>query len=143
MITLLDINVLIALADSGHPHHAPANRFFPQVQSTGWATCPITENGFLRIVGRLEGDLASNSPTVTRILLRGVLAKSGHQFWPDDVSLMDARLFPSLPKSKALTELYLLGLAVKHGGRFATFDENIDASLVPGGSAAFHLISAA
>jgi len=64
----------------------------------------------------------------------------GHEFWPDDASLSDTRFFPALPVSKHLTDLYLLGLAVKHGGRFATFDQSIDASLIPGGPAAFFLI---
>jgi predicted nucleic acid-binding protein len=52
MIALFDVNVLIALLDSPHVHHAPASRFFPRAQAFGWATCPLTENGVLRILGR-------------------------------------------------------------------------------------------
>ncbi|MGF1531338.1 MAG: TA system VapC family ribonuclease toxin [Puniceicoccaceae bacterium] len=140
MITLLDVNVLIALADSGHPHHATANQFFPQAQLGGWATCPITENGLLRIVGRQKANFDSYSPTLARTLLRGILAKSGHQFCSDEISLMDARIFPVLSASKHFTDIYLLGLAVKHEGRFATFDHNINASLTPRRTSGNHQI---
>lgn len=140
MIALLAINVLIALVDTRHVHHAPASRFFPQAQPHGWATCPLTENGVLRILGRLGVKHAPDSPTSARIFLRSLLASPGHQFWPDDVSLRDASFFPTLPSSRHLTDLYLLGLAVKHGGRFATFDAELNPSLIPGGPAAYYLI---
>lgn len=142
MIALLDVNVLIALVDANHIHHLAANRFFPKAQLHGWATCPIIENGFLRILGRPGSSLVPNSPSVARTLLQGILAQAGHQFWPEVTSMMDTHLFPALPGSKHLTDLYLLGLAVKHGGRFATFDENLDSSLIPGGPTAYHIIPA-
>lgn len=143
MIALLDVNVLIALVNTNHVHHAPASRFFPQAQPHGWATCPLTENGALRILGRPGANHGPDSPASARTLLASLLASPGHQFWPDDVSLMDARLFSFLPASKHLADLYLLGLAVKHGGRFATFDQSIDASLIPGGPTAYYLIPSA
>ncbi len=141
MITLLDVNVLIGLVDAGHIHHAAANLFFPTMKIHGWATCPLTENGALRILGRPGANHGPDSPTSARTLLRSLLATPGHQFWPDDVSLMDPRIVPSLPGSKHLTDLYLLGLAVKHGGRFATFDQSIDPSPIPGGPAALLIIN--
>ncbi|MFM8419046.1 MAG: VapC toxin family PIN domain ribonuclease, partial [Verrucomicrobiota bacterium] len=64
----------------------------------------------------------------------------GHQFWPDDVTLTDDRLYPQLPGSKHLTDHFLLALAVKHGGRFATCDTGINAALVPGGQCVLHVI---
>lgn len=140
MITLLDVNVLIALVDTAHVHHVPATRLFVAAQPHGWATCPITENGFLRILGRPSIDLGLNSPSVARTLLHSLLATPGHQFWPDDLSLADSLFFPVLPSSRNLTDFYMLGLAVKHGGRFATFDQGIDASIIPGGLAAYYLI---
>jgi hypothetical protein len=83
-----------------------------------------------------------NSSSSARILLHSLLSSSGHQFWPDELSLMDPFLFPSLPGLRHLTALYILGLAVKHGGRFATFDAGIDPSLIPGGSSAYYLVPA-
>lgn len=139
MTALLDVNVLIALLDAEHIHHAAATRFFENIGPAGWATCPLTENGLLRILGKAIAG-GGGSPEEVRTRFRAWCDYRGHQFWPDDVSLADTRIFPSLPGSKALTDLYLLGLAVKHGGRFATFDAKVDPSLIPGGPQAFYLI---
>lgn len=141
MIHLLDVNVLIALSDPAHPHSASALRFFSEsLFREGWATCPIVENGFLRIFGARKYPGGPGSTESARIVLQRLLANAGHQFWPDGFSLTDVQSFPRLPVSDDLTDLYLLALAVKRGGRFATFDADIDASLVPGGPAAYHLI---
>ena len=141
MITLLDASVLIALGDAGHDHEAAALRFFEnEAVPGGWATCPITENAFLRILSHPAYPRSLGSPAESRRVLSRLRASPGHQFWPDDISLTDTRLCPALPASQHLTDHFLLALALKHGGRFATFDAGINASLVPGGLAAFHLI---
>jgi toxin-antitoxin system PIN domain toxin len=140
MIYLLDANVLIALLDIEHVHHARALRFFPTAQREGWATCPLVENAFIRILGRPGYPNGPGSPELTRRLLLQYCASPGHQFLPDDLTLRDSHQFPALPASRHLTDLYLLGLAVKHGGRLATFDAGLEASLIPGGPAAYHLI---
>jgi toxin-antitoxin system PIN domain toxin len=138
MIHLLDINVLIALCDPAHPHASPARHFFQSTLSgDGWATCPLVENGFLRIFGDHRYPGGPGNPQSARLILDGLMASPGHQFWPDDLSLADPIAFPSLPTSKHLTDLYLLGLAVKHGARFATFDHSMDPSILPGGPAAY------
>lgn len=141
MIHLLDVNVLIALCDPAHPHAAPARRFFGAgLARGGWATCPLVENGFLRIFGSRKYPGGPGSPQAARTLFLGLLASPGHQFWPDEISLLTLPSFPRLPASDDLTDLYLLALAIKHGGRFATFDQGLDASLVPGGPAAYFVI---
>ncbi|MFQ3670560.1 MAG: TA system VapC family ribonuclease toxin [Verrucomicrobiia bacterium] len=138
---LLDVNVLIALGDSNHPHRAAALRFFEAFATVdGWATCPLTENAFIRILGG-QGYLGGPGSTGEALrLLKALVAAPGHQFWPDDLSLTHSGTFPSLPVSRHLTDLYLLALAVKHGGRFATLDLEIDPSLIPGGPAALYCI---
>jgi uncharacterized protein len=137
MTHLLDINVLIALCDPAHPHAAAARRHFSTgVTRDGWATCPIVENGFLRVFGSRKYPGGPGSPQAARPLLAGLLATPGHQFWQDELTLIAANIFPNLPAAEDLTDIYLLALAVKRGGRFATFDEGLDASLVPGGEAA-------
>ena len=141
MIHLLDINVLIALSDPAHPHSSSALSFFDTgLFRNGWATCPIVENGFLRIFGARKYPGGPGSPAGARSVLQRLFAAGGHQFWPDALSLTDSQTFPGLPVSVDLTDLYLLALAVKHGGRFATFDAGLDASLIPGGPAAYYLI---
>ena len=143
MIHLLDINVLIALCDPAHPHRPAARRFLTSgLIRDGWATCPLVENGFLRIFGGRKYPGGPGSPQAARTVLARLLAVGGHQFWPEELSLTDARTFPLLSASDDLTDLYLLALAVKRGGRFATFDQGLDASLVPGGPAAYYVIPA-
>ncbi|MDL5048657.1 hypothetical protein QQ054_21830 [Oscillatoria amoena NRMC-F 0135] len=114
--------------------------FRTRLARSGWATCPLVENGFLRIFGHRRYPGGPGSPEAARPILTGLLASPGHQFWPDELSLVHLRIFPALPEPEGLTDTYLLALAVKNKGRFATFDSRIDASLVPGGSAAYHII---
>ena len=95
------------------------------------------ENGFLRIFVDHRYPGGPGNPQAARLILDGLMASPGHQFWPDDLSLADRLAFPSLPTSKHLTDLYLLGLAVKHGARFATFGHSVDSSILPGGPAAY------
>lgn len=141
MIQLLDVNVLIALGDSNHPHRVAALRFFETCATTdGWATCPLTENGFTRILGSPSYPGGPGSTSEARRLLDTVCAAPGHQFWPDDLSISNTQLFPTLPPSQPLTDIYLLSLAIKRGGCLATLDRRINPALLPGGPAAFHLI---
>jgi toxin-antitoxin system PIN domain toxin len=143
MIALFDANVLIALGDSGHAHEAKALSFFQnEAVRTGWATCPLTENAFVRILSQPGYPCSLGSLLESRRVLSRLFAAPGHHFWPDDLSLTNLQAFPALPYSKHLTDLYLFALAVKHGGRLVTFDTGIDASLIPGGPAAYHPIPA-
>ena len=142
MIRLLDANVLIALVDTDHVHAAGALRFFEQTAlRQGWATCPLTENAFLRIVSHARYPGGPGSTRQARRMLHSLRSAPGHQFWPDVVSLADAKAFLDLPAAKHLTDTYLLGLAVKHGGRLATFDRHIDATRIPGGPQAIEILS--
>lgn len=134
MIHLPDVNVLIALADPSHVHSEHALRFFENnAVRDGWACCPLTENGFLRIFGNPQYPNGPGSTEEARRILRSFQAAPGYQFWPDDLSLADLLVLPSLPPSPQLTDCYLLGLAAAKGGRLATFDRSIDASSVKGG----------
>lgn len=137
---LLDINILIALADPDHEHHGIASNFFRDNHRGGWATCPITENGFVRIVSHPKYLKGFTSPELARDALRHLCSHAGHRFWPDDISM---RGFETLPKCKHLTDQYLLSLAVHRNGKLATLDERIDCSVVPGGSGAYIVIGKA
>ncbi|MFZ4775490.1 MAG: TA system VapC family ribonuclease toxin [Terrimicrobiaceae bacterium] len=137
---LLDVNVLIALADPSHVHHQAVSSWFSRHQRDGWATCPLTENGVLRIIGHPNYPKGPGSPEATRPLLELLLAQPGHQFWADTISLVSSRRYPGLPAAKHLTDFYLLALAIEHGARLATIDRLIDPRLIPGGPAAYFLI---
>jgi len=137
---LMDVNVLIALADPFHVHHTAAIRWFSQHRADGWATCPLTENGFVRILGHPNYPEGPGSPLAARRLLQRQTAGPGHQFWPDTLSITDSALFPELSASKHITDLYLLALAVSRKARLATLDKRIDPAVIAGGPAAFHQI---
>jgi toxin-antitoxin system PIN domain toxin len=126
-IALLDVNVLVALFDPDHVHHEPAHHWFAEHRARGWATCPLTENGLLRVLGNPA--YSKSAAQVVPLLehLRAFCSSGGHRFWPDDVSLRDADLFApgAAPGHRQLTDIYLLGLAVKRGGCLATFDRAI------------------
>ena len=142
MSYLLDVNVLIALADPAHVQHEPAHDWFAREGQQDWATCPITQNGLLRIVGHSRYPNSPGTPAAVAATLASLCALPGHQFWPGGISLMDARYIDAsrLLSSAQITDSYLLALAGSHGGRLATFDRKLVVSAVQDGAAALCLI---
>lgn len=140
MVFLLDVNVLIALGDPYHIHHERAQAWFHQERARAWATCPITENGFLRILGNPAYKDSPGSPSKLQAALTAICSSPGHQFWPDSLSLRDKRQYTSLPSFKQLTDFYLLALAIHHQGKLVTFDRRINPALIPGGEKAYLVI---
>lgn len=139
-IYLLDVHVLLALSDPMHLHHEAAHSWFAGGPSSGWATCPITENGFVRIASHPSyPNRPGNSPVVLA-LLRTLCTAEGHHFWPDALSLRTMLDEHRLFTHTQVTDLYLLGLAVAQGGKLATFDNRIAADTITGGAAALELI---
>lgn len=132
-VSLLDVNILIALFDSDHPHHEITHDWFADDRAAGWATCAITENGLIRVLSN-----PSYAGTVTRPVdlfdrLRRFCASGHHVFWDRSVSLRDEVLF--VPQSVArsqLTDVYLLGLATHMRGRLVTLDQTIPLGAVVG-----------
>jgi hypothetical protein len=139
---LLDVNVLIALIDPLHVYHDRAHEWYVAVGQYGWATCPIAENGVLRIVGSRRYPNSPGTPAAVAELVERLRAVPGHAFWPDDLSLLDHRRIDRsrLLDSGQITDSYMLALAVAHGGELATFDRHVVADAVVGGAAALHLI---
>ena len=140
---LLDVNVLIALVDPAHSHHLQAHDWFRREGSVAWATCALTQNGVLRIIGHARYPEGPKSPFKVVSLLADLCASPGHIFWPCDYSLLDASLVDAtrLLNSSQVTDTYLLALAAKHGGKLATFDKRLVADAVHGGRAALHVIA--
>jgi uncharacterized protein len=142
MAYLLDVNVLIALLDADHEHHERAHNWFGKLQSTRWATCPITENGVIRIMAQTTFQGTTLGPTESARRLDKARQLPNHSFWPDDITLLDRDLvdYMKIPGHKHVTDTYLLALAVKHGGQLATFDRRLISAAVKGGQAALHVI---
>jgi toxin-antitoxin system PIN domain toxin len=130
---LLDVNVLIALFDVEHVHHEAAHDWFADQRDHGWATCAITENGFLRVLTHPRALIEADRAAVFASL-RAFCASGHHEFWPDAVSLRDETLFDSSVtiSHRQLTDVYLLGLATRMGGSLATFDGSIPPKAVKG-----------
>jgi toxin-antitoxin system PIN domain toxin len=141
-VYLLDINVLLALCDEAHEFHEAAWAWFMPRRAKGWVTCPLTENGFLRILGHPAHPSRLGSLGAAREILEGLCQSEGHRFWADEVSVRDRSRFPELAQatSKTLTDVYLLGLAAMKKAHFATFDRRVNAGIVTGGSRALEVI---
>lgn len=133
-VALLDVNVIVALFDGDHVHHEAAHDWFADTRRRGWATTPITENGALRVLSNPAYHAAGISPTALRGHLQRFVAGEGHVFWRGDVSLLDASVVTARATltHRQLTDLWLLALAVRHGGTLATFDRTIPWSVVRG-----------
>ncbi len=133
MRALLDVNVLIALLDSRHVHHRLATEWLGRNLKSGWASCPLTQNGCLRIISQPSYPNRTAIGLVARHLGEAV-AGPDHAFWPDDISLLEPGVldWERILGPRQVTDAYLLALAVKHGGRLVTLDDGVPVAAVPG-----------
>lgn len=140
---LLDVNVLLALLDPTHAHHAAAHEWFA-AEGASWASCSVTENGAMRIMSHPRYGNAVASTAIAAELLAELCSQPGHVFWPGDLCLLDSPLIDRqrLLASGQVTDTWLLALAVQHGGRLATFDKRLVTDAVKGGAAVRHVIAA-
>jgi toxin-antitoxin system PIN domain toxin len=132
MVGLLDVNVLIALAWPNHHHHRVALDWFRENQKAGWATCPLTQSGFVRVSSNHKAIPEAKSPHEAILLLRHIVALPHHQFWTDDVAFATSEYIApeKLLGYRQTTDAHLLALALRHGGQLVTLDHGIR-SLVP------------
>lgn len=121
------MNVLVALAWPNHVHHARAIRWFGGVHHDGWATCPATEAGFVRVSSNTRIIADARPPAEVLALLGKMRRVPGHQFWSDDVSPAEdeAGFFARVVGYRQVTDAWLLTLAHRREGRLATFDRGI------------------
>jgi toxin-antitoxin system PIN domain toxin len=126
-VALLDVNVLVALFYPDHIHHEAAHIWFSANRSRGWATCPITENGLVRILSNITYTQGRHeSAESVRNRLNTFCVSSNHSFWPSHLSIRDEQRFKLSGLSHGkITDVYLLAIAVDQGGRFVTFDRRI------------------
>jgi uncharacterized protein len=133
---LLDTNVLIALLWPSHAQHELAMKWFARRRTKGWATCPLTQAAFVRIVSNPAFSRDAVAPREAAGLLAANTLARDHVFWPDELPYADAVAFAGarLVGHQQVTDAYLLGLAVRRGGLLATLDTQI-AALTPPQSA--------
>jgi toxin-antitoxin system PIN domain toxin len=139
---LLDVNVLIALLDPAHVQHDQVHEWFGRIGHKAFATCPITENGLLRIVGHPKYPNCPGPPSVIASALTAIRDLPGHAFWPDSISLAASELVdPTLLSSHSrVTDSYLLALARANKGKLATMDRRLATEVVAEGKAALALL---
>lgn len=132
-IALLDVNVLVALFDPDHVHHEAAHEWFSANREDGWATCPVTENGLVRILSNVVYTGVHETAANIRRRLDTFCSSGNHSFWPDDLSLRSEHRFRLSGVSHGqITDVYLLGIATGKDGRLATFDRRIPLRAVIG-----------
>jgi uncharacterized protein len=131
------VYVLIALFDADHISHQAAVGWFSANAVNGWASCPITQNGCVRIMSHPGYPSARAVHDIVRKLHRAS-QDPVHEFWADDVSVLDDRLIDTtrVHGPRQLTDVYLLALAVSHSGVLVTFDRSIAVDAVRGATAA-------
>ena len=143
MTVLLDVNVLVALMDPRHIFHDVAHAWFGS-RTDDWATCPVTENGTIRVISHPRYPNSTATASAAAELVVRLRELPGHTFWADSVSLVDTGVcdLSRLTTSGQVTDSYLLALAVAHSGRLATFDGRLATSAVPGGDTALLVLGA-
>jgi toxin-antitoxin system PIN domain toxin len=129
---LLDVNVLIALLWPPHEAHARAQRWFARNVDHGWATCAMTQAGFVRIVSNPAFSRRAVSPADALEVLGGNVQHPAHHFWTEDIGVTEAMAHfgQRLLGHQQITDAYLLGLAIHKKGSLATFDAGLS-SLLP------------
>ena len=137
-VFLLDANVLIALAWPDHVFHRRVMSWFARNSRQGWATCPITQSAFIRILSSPAFSPKALSPRNALTALEMNVKLSGHRFWADEISMTDVfqQVGDRIVGHRQITDAYLLALAEHHHGRLATMDESIvelgdDVELLP------------
>ena len=123
-MALLDVNALVALAWDSHVHHAPMRTWFVANRPGGWATCPITESGFVRVSSNPKVLPSPIGVEPARAVLSALRAVNGHRFLIDDVSIGDADV-PRMSGYRQVTDAHLLALARRQGMRLVTFDAGV------------------
>ena len=131
MRSLLDVNVLLALLDANHLHHGLVMAWWKEHHPEGWASCPLTQNGVLRVMSG-QSYLNRQAPAVVAERLALAISHASHKFWPDAMSLLEPGLlkWERVIGSRQITDIYLLALAVKNGGCFVTLDKGISVQAV-------------
>lgn len=132
MQALLDVNVLIALLDAAHVYHCNARAWLEANIEQGWASCPLTQNGCIRILSQ-PAYPGAQPPAAIAARLAEATGTRWHEFWPDELSLLEPRCvdWQHVLGSRQLTDVYLLALAVRRGGRLVTLDRAVPLAAVP------------
>jgi len=135
-VALLDVNALVALAWDSHVHHAAMRRWFAEHAASGWATCTITEGGFVRVSANPRAVPAAIGLDAAIAVLRALRDTEGHAFLSSDVSITDAEV-PRMSGHRRVSDALLIALARRNGRRLVSFDTGL---LALGGAESVELL---
>jgi hypothetical protein len=138
---LLDVNLLLALSDPMHIHHEAAHRWYAEKGHLSWATCPITENEFLRIASHPNYPNRPGDVPAVLAILRQLCEVPGHRFWGEDISILDILETDAIITHAQVTDVYLAGIAVQREGMLATLDRNNPIHAIRGGKEVVEIVS--
>ena len=138
---LLDVNVLVALLWPAHESHERTQDWFGKNAAAGWATCPFTQAGFVRIVSNPAFSRDAVTAKEAMNLLAANVKHKAHQFWADEIDFIAAvwPLVGRLTGHQQVTDAYLLGLAQHKKGKLGTLDTALR-ELLPEKSAERNLV---
>ena len=127
MSALLDVNFLVALAWPNHIHHEVAVAWFENNHERGWATCPPTQSGFVRVSSNQKIIAEARSPREAIALLRQLTGLESHEFWADKIAIASSEYVDAvrIVGYRQVTDAHLLALARDNGGKLVTFDRGI------------------
>lgn len=136
MTWLFDVNVLLAIADENHVFHTAIHHWLSTQKNKRWATCAITECGFIRVISQpaYRGERREAPAAIRFLRLMKAGADWTHDFWPDSVSITDAAVVNEarVAGPRQITDLYLAALAFSRQSRLVTFDTGIPWHIIPG-----------
>lgn len=136
-VFLLDINVLLALADPMHVHHEICHKWYAEKGHISWATCPMTQNGFIRIASHPKYPNRPGEVAAVCSILRQFCEAPGHHFWTEELSILEILEPENVISHAQITDIYLLGLAARKSGKLATLDRRIPVDIISCGRQAY------
>jgi len=124
---LLDVNVLIAMTWPSHEAHGKVQHWLAGRGREKWASCPLTQTAFVRILSNPAFSPNALTPVNALALLQSNLGHPGHQFWHEDLGLLEAMALvqSKIVRHQQVTDAYLLGLTIHKKGRLATLDRKL------------------
>ena len=140
---LLDLNILTALLWPAHEHHEAAHRWFRARGRAPWATCSLTQLGFVRLVSNPAFSRDALTPVNAVALLAENLRHPGHEYWTERLQVAEAiqGIESAVQGYRELTDAYLLALASRRKGVLATFDRGLRRLAVGALDAALELVA--
>ncbi|HEY1462623.1 MAG TPA: TA system VapC family ribonuclease toxin [Terriglobales bacterium] len=121
------MNVLIALSWPQHQHHGSVQHWFARHGENGWATCPFTQIGFVRILSNPSFSRNAVSPWEAMRILIANIEHIGHRFWPDELNIraVDDLFSTKLQGHQQINDAYLLAMVIHKKSKLVTLDKGL------------------